>query len=163
MEFLLRNTPSSAVPLRARLTVDREGTMLLANTELEELNTSEVRWAETVVNSEDPFLYHKTTHRPLHRLELNRAREEGYVEAIFRNERDEVTEGTFSNVWILKEGVYFTPPVLSGLLNGTYRQYLLAQENFPSAEKVLRKEDVDQADAIFISNAIRGLLQVYLR
>ena len=163
LKFLQQNIPLSARPMRVRLTVDRGGGTRISTTELDELSAFDIRWAIPSVNSEDPFLFHKTTHRPLQRLELNRARGEGYLEVIFRNERDEVTEGAFSNLWIFKNGVYFTPPISSGLLSGSYRRYLLAQENFPAEERVLRQQDVEQADAIFISNAIRGLLQVRLR
>ena len=163
MRFLQQKLPSTIMPTRVRLTVDRDGKMKISNTELEDLSTFDVRWAFRRTNSGNAFLFHKTTHRPLQLSELLQAREEGYLEVIFRNERDEVTEGAFSNMWILKNGIYYTPPISSGLLNGTYRRYLLAQENFRAEERELFQEDVEQADAIFISNAIRGLLRVNLR
>jgi branched-subunit amino acid aminotransferase/4-amino-4-deoxychorismate lyase len=48
------------------------------------------------------------------------------------------------------------------LLAVTYRQFLLETKLIPAQEHVLRKEDVENADAIFISNAIRGLTRVFL-
>jgi para-aminobenzoate synthetase/4-amino-4-deoxychorismate lyase len=163
MQLLQQKIPSTITPMRVRLTVDRDGKMEMSTTELEALSALDIRWAFRVTNSENAFLFHKTTHRPLQQSELSQAREEGYLEVIFRNERDEVTEGAFSNIWILKNGVYYTPPISSGLLNGTYRRYLLAQEKFFTKERVLFQKDVEQADALFISNAIRGLLRVYFR
>ncbi len=124
---------------------------------------AQIQWAKQNVNSEDRFLYHKTTHRPLYQLELDRAREEGSIEVLFRNERGEVTEGAFSNLWILKDGVYYTPPVSSGLLDGTFRRHLLAQPEFHTEERVLFPKDIEDADGVFISNAIRGLLRVHLK
>jgi para-aminobenzoate synthetase / 4-amino-4-deoxychorismate lyase len=163
MKLLQQNIPLSPAPMRVRLTVDRDGEMEISTTELEALTAFDIRWASTATDTGNRFLFHKTTHRPLQQRELNQAREEGYLEVIFRNERDEITEGAFSNVWILKNGVYYTPPISSGLLNGTYRRYLLNQKDFPAEERVLFQQDVEQADAIFISNAIRGLLRVNFR
>lgn len=163
MKFLLQNIPQSPTPMRVRLTVDRDGEMEISTTELEAIPAVDIRWANATTDTGTPFVFHKTTHRALQQLELNQAGGEGYLEVIFRNERDEVTEGAFSNVWILKNGVHYTPPLSCGLLNGTYRRYLLAQKDFPAKERVLFQHDFEHADAIFISNAIRGLLRVNFR
>ena len=41
------------------------------------------------------------------------------------NEKGEITEGTFTNIGILKDGIIYTPPIECGLLNGITRQKLL--------------------------------------
>ena len=137
--------------------------MMISTTEIETVRAPQIEWAEHRVHSSDRFLFHKTTNRLAYERELQRARSAGSFEVIFLNEKGEVTEGAFSNLWILKEGVYLTPPVSSGLLNGTYRGHLLSDENFPAQERVLFPADVEQADEIYISNAIRGLLRVRLK
>jgi para-aminobenzoate synthetase/4-amino-4-deoxychorismate lyase len=113
------------------------------------------------VFSGDRFLRHKTTCRQLYNQQHEQALRQGYEETIFLNERGEVTEGAISNVFIEKDGCWFTPPIACGLLPGTYRRHLL--EIQPAAvEEILRLEDLASAGAIYICNAIRGCRKVAL-
>jgi len=112
-------------------------------------------------SSADKFLRHKTTHRQRYDQMLSRARRLGYDEVLFLNERGEVTEGAISNIFIETEGRWLTPPVACGLLPGVYRRHLL-ETNPAAREKILRLEDLQTADAIYICNAVRGLRQVTL-
>jgi para-aminobenzoate synthetase / 4-amino-4-deoxychorismate lyase len=163
IQFLNQSVPASTVPARIRLLIDRTGAMQISTTEVESVIAPQIEWAERTVDSSDRFLFHKTTNRSLHESELTRARLNGSFDVIFLNEKGEVTEGALSNVWILKDGVYYTPPVASGLLDGTYRRFLLSAQNLRTEESVLFPADLEQADAIYISNAIRGLLRVQLK
>ena len=105
------------------------------------------------------MLYHKTTHRPLYAQAFEKAGREGFDDALFLNLRGEVTEGAISNVFVEKDGRIFTPPVECGLLAGVYRRHLL--ETRPEiAERVLYLADLRSADAIYLSNAVRGLRRV---
>jgi para-aminobenzoate synthetase/4-amino-4-deoxychorismate lyase len=66
-----------------------------------------------------------------------------------------VTEGAISNVFVEKDGQWFTPPVDCGLLPGIYRRHLL--ETKPAAaERRLHLEDLASADEVYICNAVRG-------
>ena len=86
------------------------------------------------------------------------ARRQGYDEVLFLNERGEVTEGAISNIFIEKDGHWFTPPVSCGLLPGIYRRQLL--ETSPAAERTLQLQDLVSADAVYICNAVRGCRKV---
>ncbi len=78
---------------------------------------------------------------------------------LFLNLRGEVTEGAISNIFIEKEGRLLTPPIECGLLAGVYRRLLLATR--PNVEeRVLSMDDLRRADAIYLTNAVRGLRQV---
>jgi len=75
---------------------------------------------------------------------------------LFLNLRGEVTEGAISNVFIEKDGGWSTPPVECGLLAGVYRRHLL--ETRPEIEeRVLTLDDLQGADSIYLTNAVRGL------
>ena len=100
------------------------------------------------VHSANPFLYHKTT--------IRTPMPQDVFDEIRVNERGEITEGTFTNIGILKDGNYYTPPISSGLLAGTFRSKL----NW--IEKVLYPEDIKTADKIFCFNSVRGLVEVTL-
>jgi para-aminobenzoate synthetase/4-amino-4-deoxychorismate lyase len=109
------------------------------------------------VDSQDTFLYHKTTYRPLYTEEYQRAKACGYFDCVFANERGELTEGTISNIFLEIDGELVTPPVSSGLLNGTFRQDLVEQGN--AREQVLYPDDLKKAQAIYLGNSVRGLLR----
>ena len=107
----------------------------------------------------DLWLYHKTTQRPLYALAHQSAAEAGYDDVLFLNLCGEVTEGAISNVFIEKNGRWFTPPVECGLLAGVYRRHTLETRDNVE-EKVLTHDDLRGADAIYLCNAVRGLRKV---
>jgi para-aminobenzoate synthetase/4-amino-4-deoxychorismate lyase len=107
----------------------------------------------------DATLYHKTTQRGAYILDQLEAQRNGFDEVLFLNQRGEVTEGAISNVFIEKDGRWFTPPLECGLLAGVYRRHLL--ETRPRiVERVLTLDDLRAGDAVYISNAVRGLRRV---
>lgn len=114
------------------------------------------------VDSRNRFSYYKTTNRAVYDQASARAAKEGYADIIFLNEKGEVTEGATNNIFIEKNGQLFTPPRHCGLLNGVYRQHVLA-ENPAASEKVLSTADLQEADNLFICNSIRGWRKVVLK
>ncbi len=74
------------------------------------------------------------------------------------NEAGEVTESTRANVVVQLAGERFTPPVGCGLLAGTQRAELLAQGAIK--ERVIRVEDLSEAEAIYLINSVRGWIEV---
>ncbi len=109
-----------------------------------------VRIAKTSTDSRNPYLKIKTDFRPWYEIKND------VFDEIYFNERGELTEGARSNVIIEKDGKFYTPPVECGLLNGIYRQSL------NSEEKVLYKEDLLGADAVYCCNSVRGMVKVCL-
>ena len=85
------------------------------------------------------------------------------MERILINQDGQVTEGCISNLIIAKQGRYLTPALSCGLLAGTMRGYLLARGQPQIDEVVLLPEDVRQADAIYLCNSVRGVVQVQLQ
>lgn len=85
--------------------------------------------SEKRTHSENIFLQHKTTKRELYTEEYTRAAREGFADIIFMNERDEITEGAISNIFIKKDGKYFTPPLTCGVLPGLQRSVFIPKYN----------------------------------
>ena len=102
------------------------------------------------------MFFHKTTHRALYEEALQAANQAGFDEVVFLNQRGEVTEAAFHNLFIEKDGHLLTPPIDCGLLPGIKRRHILAS-NPNARESVLSIEDLRQADAVYLSNAVRGL------
>lgn len=147
-------------PRKVRLLLNVDGNLKIADERLaesgDEAQSIRVRIAEQPTDPSDPMLFHKTTHRPLYAEALKAAAADGFDDVLFLNLRGEVTEGAISNVFVEKDGRWFTPPVECGLLPGVYRRHVLETE--PNAEeKVLCLDDLRRADSIYVCNAVRGL------
>lgn len=112
----------------------------------------------TRVHSGDLLLRHKTTARALYDAELSRVMAAGHFDALFLNERDELTEGARTNLFIERDGVLLTPPVSAGLLDGVLRRRLLREGK--AREATLHLDDLMEADAVFVGNGLRGLVRV---
>jgi para-aminobenzoate synthetase/4-amino-4-deoxychorismate lyase len=108
------------------------------------------------VSSRDPFLRHKTTNRAWRDEELRKAREAGFDEVLFLNERGELTEGAISNVFLEISGRLYTPPAACGLLEGVYRRRMLSDRKRRASERVLFPEDLQKGGRVLLSNSVRG-------
>ncbi len=113
------------------------------------------------VDSEDIFLYHKTTNRALYDREYAFYRVLGYYDVIFLNSRGEITEGSISNVIIKKNNNFYTPVFSSGLLAGIYRGYLL-KKGLVKEKKITFSEFLS-ADKVYLSNSVRGMVEVRVK
>lgn len=84
-------------------------------------------------------------------------------ESIMVDARGNITEGTTSNIWIVKNGVAITPPKSSDLLIGITRRILFeigASEGLSVIEGLLTPDDLRQADEVFITSSTREVLAV---
>jgi para-aminobenzoate synthetase/4-amino-4-deoxychorismate lyase len=149
---------------KVRLEVDRAGAAYCASAVLSD-QAAEGRLtivvSERRTRSGDLFLFHKTTYRPLYQEAYQRAVRHGHTDVIFLNERDEVTEGAISNIFIQRRHRLLTPPSRCGLLAGVYRQMIL-DERPDACEQVLSLEDLREAEQIYLCNAVRGWRPVTL-
>lgn len=80
-----------------------------------------------------------------------------FDDALFLNTAGNVTETTMANVFICKNGAIFTPPVSDGVLPGITRKVIIEQcskSNIPIFEQTLSKNDLADADEIFMTNSL---------
>lgn len=146
-------------PLRVRLSIGRSGDVDLATGPLV-ANPPEWRLmiAPDRLDPDDPRLGHKTTERGLYDR-TRAALPEGIDETLFLNARDEVCEGTISNLFFdLGDGL-MTPPLTSGCLPGILRGALLATGE--AREAVLDASDLHRA-RLWMGNSLRGLIPATL-
>jgi para-aminobenzoate synthetase/4-amino-4-deoxychorismate lyase len=152
----------SGTRYRIRLLSDAQGATHIEYTILDEdPERAVIKIAPEQVDSSDPLYFHKTTHRPLYDRYSRKAREENIADYIFLNERSEITEGSISNIFTEKEGMLFTPPIHSGILNGIFRRHILTT-NKNAIEKIITEHDLRHADSVYICNSVRGMRNVTL-
>lgn len=145
---------------RVRLLLNSTGTTTITpKKHLPDRSTGYVRLSSERTSSEDIFLRHKTTCRERYERLYAEAHTDGFDDILFLNEREEVTEGAISNIFILHEGRLLTPPLRSGVLPGVFRRHLL-ETDATAEECVLTLQDLESADGVFLCNSIRGMRQV---
>jgi para-aminobenzoate synthetase/4-amino-4-deoxychorismate lyase len=160
----LRNKRRHPRGYKVRLEVDRTGETRCEAVALEVVPAHSrltILLSDQATRSDDPLLFHKTTHRPLYEAAYQRALRLGHADVIFLNERGEITEGAISTLFVQRKDRLLTPPVTCGLLPGIHRQWVL-DTNPQASEAILRPDDLRTADAIFICNAVRGWRAVTL-
>ncbi|WP_164658274.1 aminotransferase class IV family protein [Tropicibacter sp. Alg240-R139] len=145
--------------LRARLTLDAKGQIQITTTPL---GATPSRWtvqiAQERLQSDDVWLQHKTTCRALYD-QARASLPQGVDELLFLNERDEVCEGTITNLFVkLHNGPAVTPPLRSGCLPGVLRQRLLDTKRV--VERVVTLQDLRHAQWITVGNSLRGEISV---
>ncbi len=103
-------------------------------------------------------LAHKTTDRQFHAAALAAAKAGGAAEALLVRDDGLVTEGSWTSVFVERDGLLLTPPLALGLLPGVLRRALIEEGRAQEAELTLD----DLADGFLIGNALRGLMQAKL-
>ena len=144
-----------------RLTVGERGDLEIERVPL--LQPLRTAWIdlEPLAEAGTPLCTHKTTARAHYAARLDRARRFGADEAILVNGRGEVTEGTRTTVWVEVDGRLWTPPLAAGGLAGVFRAEALATDP-RTGERPLTPDDLRAADAVLLTNALRGWMPVRL-
>lgn len=78
----------------------------------------------------------------------------GYDEALLLNMEGNVSEGSGENLFLIRDGVVFTPPASSGILDGITRasvMELLGSEGVEVREAGLTRGDLYNADELFFT------------
>ena len=152
---------AAAFPLerqRVRLTVDHAGRPRVEATPLP--RTGRTRWRVRLdshpIDEQNPFLFHKTTHRAVY--DAAHARHPDVDEVVLWNMRGEVTESCRANLVLRFGSKWQTPALHCGLLAGTYRAALLDRSRIQEA--VLPASALTEADAVYLVNAVRGWIRV---
>ncbi|MDB5679885.1 aminodeoxychorismate synthase component I [Sphingomonas bacterium] len=141
-------------PKRIRLLLARSGAVAIEVASLPAFPTDPimVKIAQIPVGRADFRLRHKTTDRAFY----DEARD-GAFEVLF--ERDgQLTEGSFTSLFVERDGVLLTPPLRLGLLPGVLRGELL--DGGRAVEAVLTRADL--ADGFLLGNAFRGLMPAFV-
>ncbi|BBA08871.1 Aminodeoxychorismate synthase, component I [Streptococcus oralis subsp. tigurinus] len=137
---------------RLRISLSKSGEMEVSRQILSPLSPSFYK-AKLFLQEADlnqSFTYFKTTHRP--HLSL------GEREIIYHNAAGELLETSIGNLVLKINGKLYTPPIRLGILPGIYRQHLL--ETGQVKEKIMTLADLNQAEAVYGCNAVRGLYEL---
>ncbi|WP_175731639.1 chorismate-binding protein [Burkholderia ambifaria] len=155
-------------PYRMKLALAKDGAVEIMAAPLKPLPAGPVRvmlasehgFAPT--RTDDALLLHKTTRRAEYDRAWQAADALGGFDMLFVNERGEVTEGGRSNLFVKLDGQWVTPPLASGVLPGVMRGVLLDDRAFGAVERIVTRDDLARAQALLLTNALRGALDAVL-
>jgi branched-chain amino acid aminotransferase len=89
------------------------------------------------------------------------ANENGLDNCLLINEEKNIVEALNGNIFMLKEGKLYTPPISDGCLNGIMRKQIIALaktiDNIEVLESSISPFELQKADELFITNIIKGI------
>jgi para-aminobenzoate synthetase/4-amino-4-deoxychorismate lyase len=109
-------------------------------------------FAAEPIEVDDVFLYHKTTHRTVYDKALAGA--SAADDVLLWNSDGYITETSIANVAVRFDGELCTPPTSDGLLNGTYRNWLL--QNGMIHERSIHFDELNDGHELLLFNSVRG-------
>jgi para-aminobenzoate synthetase / 4-amino-4-deoxychorismate lyase len=111
----------------------------------------------------NPLAAYKTTLRQHYDAGVRAAEGAGAFDTLFFTADGRLAEGGRSTLFARIEGRWWTPPVADGALPGVMREVLLEDPAWQAAERTLRREDLQAAQALVVCNALRGALPAQLQ
>jgi len=87
------------------------------------------------------------------------AGQHGWDDSLVLNSFGRVADSSIANLFLVKGGIVYTPPLSEGCVAGVMRRWLiqvLPEKGWEVREQPAAPEDLLQADELFLSNAIRG-------
>lgn len=110
-----------------------------------------------------PLMGCKTANSLPYIMAAKDAKARGFDEAVLFHLDGQLAEASSANVFYIYQKKLYTPPLSSGCLDGVMRKQVfgLAEEiKLPLIEKKSRAKDLMQADEVFLTNTIRGIIPV---
>ena len=156
-DAVARAVSGERAPMRARLLLSDSGAWNLAMTPLPVVAPL-TALAVPLADPADWRLRHKTTSREPYAAALAAARAAGANEAVLVRGDGLVTEGSYTSLFVERDGLLLTPPARLGLLPGVLRAELLASGRAREAELT----PADLAHGFMLGNAVRGLVPARL-
>ncbi len=150
---LQRHAEHLRVPRKVRLLLNADGHCAINDEAVKPSVPVRAALAVVPVRSDDVLLRHKSTARAPYDAALAAVQHLGVQDVLLWNERQELTETASANLVLFIDGQAYTPALSSGLLAGTYRDYLL--RGGVLQERVLQVSDLARAQSLWLINSVR--------
>lgn len=157
----LKPVKTHVKPQHLRLTLNPQGKFTLTSKDYTQMAEAKITLSRHRLTHDVQTTKHKISSRNFYDGERERLKNlMGVDEVIFLNDKDEVCEGSFTSVFIEKDGHLFTPPLKAGILPGILRAQLI--ETGQADEANIFEQDLLSADKLYIGNSLRGLIRATL-
>lgn len=91
------------------------------------------------------------------------AKENKLNDALLLNSNNNIADSTIANVFMIKNNEIKTPALTEGCIDGVMRKHIittLQKNNIKVVETIVNVEDIANADEVFLTNAIKGIMWV---
>ena len=144
-----------------RITLSAEGDLNLSQKYFVSLDRPKIMVSPHKLSKQVQYSKHKISRRNFYDEERERLKAlTGIDEVIFLNESGKLCEGSFTSIFIEKDGKLLTPALKTGILPGVLRAELLRSKKARTAD--LTEDDLLGAKNIYIGNSMRGLMPAAL-
>lgn len=155
-ELVARNAVQDGV---VRLTVTRghDQPTIIVTAQPRKFDPRPLRAIISAVRVHTQLAQLKTASRLPYVLAKLQAEQAGADEALLLNESGHIAEFSAANIFIVKDGTLFTPPIKDGTLPGVTRAVVLELAKalkIPTREESLTPECLDVADEVFATNSL---------
>lgn len=123
----------------------------------------EVDLYTTIRKEKNIFSNFKTKNSLLYVMASIEAKEKGLDDLLITDSRGNILEGTSSNLFIVSNGVLYTPALEDGCLGGTMRMTLInlaLAHNIRVYESPITPQSLLMANEVLLTNAINGVVWV---
>ena len=144
-----------------RMTLSADGDLNLSQKDFVSLDRPKIMVSPHKLSKQVQYSKHKISRRNFYDEERERLKAlTGIDEVIFLNESGKLCEGSFTSIFIEKDGKLLTPALKTGILPGVLRAELLRSKKARTAD--LTEDDLLGAKNIYIGNSMRGLMPAAL-
>ena len=144
-----------------RMTLSADGDLNLSQKDFVSLDRPKIMVSPHKLSKKVQYSKHKISRRNFYDKERERLKAlTGIDEVIFLNESGKLCEGSFTSIFIEKDGKLLTPALKTGILPGVLRAELLRSKKARTAD--LTEDDLLGAKNIYIGNSMRGLMPAAL-
>lgn len=108
----------------------------------------------------DAYANLKSNNYLLYAMAALYARQNQLNDCLVLNSYDRIADSTIANLFYCKQGRIYTPPLTEGCVAGVMRRLLmetLPGAGLPVLEKETTREDLESAEEIFLTNALKGI------
>ncbi len=146
---------------RVRLSLYKDGNFILQQSDYEPATNLKLSLSKYPLTSDVQMTGHKISARQFYDGERSRITAlTGADEVLFLNANRELCEGSYTSLFLEKDGQLLTPALTSGILPGILREELV--ETGKAKEAILTLNDLLSADKIYLGNSLRGLIPATL-
>ncbi|WP_133162636.1 aminotransferase class IV [Flavipsychrobacter stenotrophus] len=111
--------------------------------------------AEGLNKSADSLANLKSCNALIYAMAARQAKANKWNDALVCNTAGNIIESTIANIFWIKEGIIYTPPLSEGCIEGVMRRHVMASVTVK--EQALNIDTLMHADEVFLTNAIRKI------
>ncbi|SFB26402.1 4-amino-4-deoxychorismate lyase [Acetitomaculum ruminis DSM 5522] len=117
-----------------------------------------LEYSNVLRNESSSLVYHKSFNYGDNILEKRRLKNTATDEVIFLNSKGQISEGSTTNIFFVRDKKIYTPQKECGLLPGILRRFII--EKFDVKEEKLYPKDVYDMEECFVTNSLMGIMPV---